>query len=82
MNKANSLLTPREAEAVVQDRIELFGLGSLPHVTVDELPDGRWRVQWDRQHAVVAPMEPEAWRAWLETNVGSLYPGDLGTTES
>ena len=30
----------------------------------------------------VAPMTPEAWRAWLEANVGSLDAGDLETTES
>jgi hypothetical protein len=34
------LLTPREAEAVIEDRIEQFGLGALPHVTVTELADG------------------------------------------
>lgn len=76
------MLTPREAEAVVEDRIELFGLGALPRVTVTELPDGQWRVQWDRRESVVAPMGPEAWHTWLERNVGSLDPGDLGTTES
>jgi hypothetical protein len=76
------MLTPREAEAVVEDRIELFGLGALPRVRVSELPDGRWHVQWDRRACVVAPMTPEAWRAWLESNVGSLDAGDLETTES
>jgi hypothetical protein len=77
-----SVLTPREAEAVVEDRIELFGLGALPRVNVTELADGRWRVQWDRLESVVAPMTQEAWQAWLETNVGSLDAGDLETTES
>ena len=82
MNETEPTLTPREAEAVVEERIELFGLGALPRVTVTELPDGRWRVRWDRLEHVVAPMEREVWHAWLERNVGSLDPGDLGTTES
>jgi hypothetical protein len=77
-----SVLTPQEAEAVVEDRIELFGLGALPRVSVTELADGTWRVQWERRQCVVAPMTPEAWHAWLEGNVGSLDAGDLGTTES
>ena len=78
----NSVLTPREAEAVVEDRIENFGLGALPRVTVTELDDGSWRVRWDRMESVVAPMTNEAWRAWLRQNVGSLDAGDLETTES
>lgn len=77
-----SILTPREAEAVIEDRIELFGTGALPRVNVTELADGSWRVQWDRLESVVPPMAEEAWRAWLETNVGSLDAGDLETSES
>ena len=77
-----SVLTPREAEAVVQDCIELFGLGVLPRVSVTELADGAWRVHWDRLECDVAPMTREAWHAWLERNVGSLDAGDLETTES
>lgn len=77
-----SVLTPREAEAVVEERIELFGVGALPRVSVTELADGTWRVQWDRLESVVSPMTQEAWHAWLETNVGSLDAGDLETTES
>ncbi len=76
------VLTPREAEAVVEDRIEAFGLGALPRVTVTPLPDGMWRVRWENLEATVAPMTREAWHAWLEENVGSLDPGDLETTES
>lgn len=77
-----SVLTPREAEAVVEDRIELFGLGALPRVNVTELADGRWCVRWDRLERIVAPMSQEAWHAWLKRNVGSLDADDLETTES
>jgi hypothetical protein len=77
-----SVLTPREAEAVVEDRIERFGLGALPRVSVTELADGTWRVSWDRLERIVAPMTQSAWHAWLEENVGSLDAGDLETTES
>jgi hypothetical protein len=76
------VLTPPEAEAVVDDRIENFGLGALPKVRITERADGLWHVRWDRRESIVAPMTPEAWRAWLEANVGSLDAGDLETTES
>jgi hypothetical protein len=76
------LLTPDETEAVVEQRIERFGLGALPRVTVTPLPDGMWRVRWENLESTVAPMTAQAWHAWLEENVGSLDPGDLETTES
>jgi hypothetical protein len=76
------LLTPREAETVVEDRIEQFGLGALPPVDVALLDDGSWRVRWEHLERIVAPMTMDAWCAWLEENVGSLDAGDLGTTES
>lgn len=76
------LLTPREAEAVIEERIEWFGLGALPRVSVSVLDDGQWQVRWDDRERTVAPMHRAAWYAWLEENVGSLDPGDLETTES
>jgi hypothetical protein len=76
------LLTPPEAEAVVEDRIEQFGLGALPRVSVAVLADGRWRVRWEHLERDVAPMTQGEWYAWLEENVGSLDAGDLETTES
>lgn len=76
------LLTPREAEGVVEERIEQFGLGALPHVEVAELADGTWRVRWEHLERIVAPMTGAAWHAWLVENVGSLDAGDLETTES
>jgi hypothetical protein len=47
-------------------------------VTLDRLAG----VQWERMECIVAPMTAEGWHAWLESNVGSLDAGDLGTTES
>ena len=76
------LLTPDEAEEVIEKRIEQFGLGALPRVNVTELPDGSWRVRWEQLERIVPPMTRDAWRAWLEENVGSLDAGDLQTTES
>lgn len=78
----NPFLTPREAEEVVMERIEQFGTSALPRVDVSELADGTWRVRWEHLERIVAPMTREAWRAWLEENVGSLDAGDLETTES
>jgi hypothetical protein len=79
---AGGVLTPREAEAVIEERIEQFGLGSLPRVEVTQLGDGSWRVRWEHLERVVPPMTYDAWCAWLEENVGSLDAGDLETTES
>ena len=75
-------LTPREAESVVEDRIERFGLGALPRVEVTTLGDGMWQVRWEHLSQTVAPMTRNGWCAWLEENVGSLDAGDLETTES
>jgi hypothetical protein len=76
------LLTPEEAEAVVDERIEQFGPGALPRVHVAAIPDGSWQVRWEHQQQTVAPMAMDAWQAWLGENVGSLDAGDLTTTES
>jgi hypothetical protein len=74
-------LTPRQAAAVVEDRIEQFGLGALPSVSVTELADGSWSVRWESLERTVAPMDLEAWTAWLEEYVGSLDAGSLDTSE-
>jgi hypothetical protein len=79
---AEHLLTAHEAESVVDARIERFGLGALPHVSVTEAEDGTWCVRWDGMQRTVPSMTDEAWRAWLEENIGSLDAGDLETTES
>ena len=76
------LLTPHEAEAVVDDRIQQFGLGALPRVEVSERTDGAWQVKWEDLERTVAPMTMDDWCAWLTENVGSLDAGDLETTES
>ena len=78
----NRPLTPREAESVVEDRIEWFGLGALPRVEVTAIGDGMWQVRWQHLSQTVAPMTRNGWYAWLEENVGSLDAGDLETTES
>jgi hypothetical protein len=77
-----TLLTPREAEQVVEDRIEQFGLGALPEVRVVSLADGSWRVRWDEFERVVPAMGALAWRKWLHEHVGPLEAEALQTTES
>jgi hypothetical protein len=76
------LLTPQEAEATVDDRIERFGLGALPRVSVTGLADGQWLVRWEQNERTVMPMTRDAWHAWLEEFIGPLDAGDLVTTES
>ena len=80
--KPNPVLSPREAEAVIEEKIEQFGLGVLPRIEVTALPDGNWQVRWENVEHIVAPMTGDEWHAWVEENAGSLDPGDLATTES
>lgn len=76
------VLTPQEAETVVDERIERFGPGALPRVNVTAADDGTWQVRSEHLARNVTPMTQNAWCAWLEENVGSLDAGDLQTTES
>lgn len=76
------LLTPREAQAVVEELIEQFGLGALPVVSVTECDNHQWLVRWDHQESMIAPMTGEQWHAWLKEFVGPLDAADLVTTES
>lgn len=78
---ADRLLTAREAAAVVDARIEQFGLGALPGVSVTDLDDGTWQVRWDGLERTVAPMNFDAWTRWLEEYVGSLDAASLDTSE-
>lgn len=75
-------ISPREAERVVEERIEWFGLGALPRVSVSALAGREWRVRWDHHERTVAPMTMDAWCAWLVENVGPLDAADLETSES
>ena len=65
------LLTPREAEAVVEDRIERFGLGALPRVSVTVAADGRWQVRWEHLSRLLAPMTRGAWCACSRSPIGA-----------
>ena len=76
------LLTPGQAEQVVADRIERFGLGSRPDVKITLAPDGNWQVSWDSHSRTVSPMDDDSWRAWLHEHVGPLDAESLQTTES
>jgi hypothetical protein len=77
-----TLLTPREAEQVVADLIEQFGLGALPEVRVSVAPNGSWVVTWDTLSRTENPMDAESWRSWLKQHVGPLDAESLQTTES
>jgi hypothetical protein len=79
---ANAKLSTREAEQVVQQRIERFGLGALPDVQVRLRDDDRWIVRWDSSERTVEPMDADTWHAWLERHVGPLDAESLQTTEA
>lgn len=73
-------LTPREAEQVVEQRIETYGLGALPQVSIYE-DRGSWRITWDGKVRVTRPMNERDWLAWLEENVGEIDPDSLSSLE-
>lgn len=73
-------LTPEEAERVVEQRIQDFGLGALPQISVIE-DRGHWRITWDGKVRVAEPMDEREWLAWLEENVGEVDPERLGSLE-
>lgn len=73
-------LTPREAEQLVEQRIETFGLGALPQISICE-DRGDWRITWDGKVRVTQPMNERDWLAWLEENVGEVDPESLSSLE-
>jgi hypothetical protein len=74
------ILSPREAEQVVEQRIESFGLGALPQISISE-DRGDWRIIWDGKVRVTKPMNERDWLAWLEENVGEVDPESLSSLE-
>jgi hypothetical protein len=73
-------LTPHEAEQVVEHRIQEFGLGALPPITITQR-EGRWRIQWDGKLRITQPMTEPEWLQWLERNVGEVKPERLESSE-
>ena len=57
-------LTAREAEQIVEQRIEDFGLGALPQISVLE-ERGDWRITWTARCAS-PPHERTRGLAWLK----------------
>jgi hypothetical protein len=74
-------LTPEEAEQVVEQRIQEFGLSALPRVQIATTPRGDWEISWDHFLCTEPAMNAAQWRAWLERHVGTLDPERLETLE-
>ena len=79
-------LTPQQAEGVVEDRLEFFGLGALPEIRVRALSSRCWRIWWTdragrRRVSDTPPMSSRQWLRWLEEYVGPTSPEMLMTTE-
>lgn len=75
-----STLTPHEAEQLVEQRIDAFGLGALPHISIRE-ERGQWHIRWDGKQRIAQPMTQPQWLAWLERNVGEVDPESLSSLE-
>jgi len=76
----NPKLSAREAEQIVEHRIQEFGLGALPQMRIIER-GGDWNIAWDGKMRVTRPMSEPEWLAWLEENVGEVKPESLGSLE-
>jgi hypothetical protein len=74
-------LTAAQAEGIVDELIEAFGLGAYPKVSVTEVAPGRWRIRWRSMEAEVAEMANAQWEDWLRRRVGSITPERLETSE-
>lgn len=74
-------LNPAQAEAVVDDLIQTYGLGAYPKVKVSALPSGDWEVRWDGRSMTTEPMTAKKWAAWLRRQIGSISPHRLETLE-
>ncbi len=74
-------LSAEQAEAVVDELIEQFGPGAYPKVSVTEVGDGTWRIQWRTMETDHPAMSPDQWRDWLRQRVGSIAPERLETSE-
>lgn len=73
-------LTAQQAEAVVDELIETYGLGAYPKVVVTETTPGRWRIQWRAMEVETPAMTAAQWSDWLRRRVGSISPEKLTTT--
>ena len=56
-------LTEREAEDIVERRIDAFGLGALPRVRVRRTERGTWLIRWRDYEREELPMSDVEWRA-------------------
>ena len=74
-------LTPKQAQELVEQRIQDFGLNSLPRVEVAFTESGDWLITWEEHRRVEPPMTDPQWRQWLERHVGTLDPELLETLE-
>ena len=68
-------LTPKQAQELVEQRIQDFGLNSLPRVEVAFTESGDWLITWEEHRRVEPPMTDPQWRQWLERHVGTPRPG-------
>ena len=72
---------PKASPKARQQRIQDFGLNSLPRVEVAFTESGDWLITWEEHRRVEPPMTDPQWRQWLERHVGGLDPELLETLE-
>jgi hypothetical protein len=76
-----SKLSPEQAQRLVEELLNQFGLGAIPQVRVSRLADGEWQIKYNTSTYVHPPMDEAEWHAWLETKFGPDLGDRLATLE-
>jgi hypothetical protein len=76
-----SKLSPEQAQRLVEELSNQYGLGAIPRVYVARLADGDWQIKYNKFVQVHAPMDETEWHAWLERRFGPDFKERLATLE-
>lgn len=74
-------LSPEQAQRLVEELLNQYGLGAIPKVRVAMLADGDWQIRYNSVTHVHAPMTEVEWHAWLESKFGPDLREKLATLE-
>jgi hypothetical protein len=77
----SKLLSPEQAQRLVEELLNQYGLGAIPQIRVARLADGDWQIKYNSVTHVHAPMNEVEWHAWLESKFGPDLKEKLATLE-
>jgi len=74
-------LSTEQAERLVEELLNQYGLGSIPQVRVARLADGDWQIKYNKVTFVHPPMSEVEWHEWLDERFGPNLREKLATLE-